>query len=262
MSHPQALGPRLELHCPGLPEQVYELKGADLEIGRAPGLEACLEDARVSRNHACVEHRFDGSSFIVDLDSKSSTKLNGRKLAPFRPVLLRDGSRITIVDYELIFRDHRVALAGIANDNATVLETLDDLSSSHLARCSSYPVEALEAILEVNGALGGGADLDEILVRALDGLMTIFPAVDRGFILILEPQGRPRVRAARHRRGPAQPPVPRRTILEHVVQQAKAVLVRDRFEGCSRERILVTRTQRVVAALSRSSSKPRDSLHR
>jgi hypothetical protein len=157
MSHPQALGPRLELHCPGLPEQVYELKGADLQIGRAPGLEVCLE---------------------------------------------------------------------------------------------------------VNGALGGGADLDEILVRALDGLMTIFPAVERGFILILEPQGRPRVRAVRHRRGPAQPPVPRRTILEHVVQQAKAVLVRDRLEGCSRERILVTRTQRVVAALSRSSSKPRDSLHR
>ena len=96
----------------------------------------------MSRNHARVEHRSDGSSFIVDLDSKSSTKLNGRKLAPFQPVPLRDGNRITIVDYELIFRDHRAVLPDIVDDGATVLETLDDLSSSHLARCSSYPVEA------------------------------------------------------------------------------------------------------------------------
>ena len=66
--------------------------------------------------------------------------------------------------------------------------------------------------------------------------MTIFPAAERGFILIPEPQGRPRVRALRQRRGPAQPPIPSRTILDHVVQQAKAVLIRDttidpRFKG-------------------------------
>jgi len=236
MNHPQPKGPRLELHGPGLPEQVYEFNGADLQIGRAPGLEVCLDDARVSRHHARVEHRADGSSFIVDLDSKSSTKLDGRKLAPFQAVPLRDGSRIQIVEYELIFRDSRVALPDKAEDGATVLETLDDLSSSHLARCSSYPVEALEAILELNRALGGGAELEEVLGRALDGLMTVFPAVERGFILIAEPQGRPRVRAARNRRGPAQPPVPSRTILEHVVQQGKAVLIRDtaidpRFKG-------------------------------
>jgi phosphoserine phosphatase RsbU/P len=227
MSDPQAHGPRLELHGPGLLEQVYEFKGAHLHIGRARGLEICLDDARVSRHHARIEHRSDGNSFIVDLDSKRSTKLNGRKLAPFQPVPLYDGCRIKIVDYELIFRNHRMTLPEKADDRATVLETLDDLSSSHLARRTSYPVEALEAILEVNRALGGRADLDEILGRALDGLMTIFPAAERGFVVVIEPEGRPRVRAVRQRCGSGRAPVPSRTKWEHVVQQCRAVLIRD-----------------------------------
>ena len=253
MKHPQALGPRIELRGPDVPDQVFELKGTDLQIGRAPGQEIRFDDARVSRHHARVEHRPDGSAFIVDLDSKSSTVLNGRKLAAFQPVPLRDGSLIKIVDYELVFRDPRFAPPESPESSSTVLESLDDLSSSRLARCSSYPVEALEAVLEVNRALGGGSDLDDILGRALDGLMTIFPAMERGFILIVDPQGRPRVRAVRHRRGPAQTPVLSSTLLDHVLQQGKAVLINDttsdpRFHG-AKSMISTVRTALCVPLL-------------
>jgi sigma-B regulation protein RsbU (phosphoserine phosphatase) len=235
MSNPLLLAPTLELFRAGRLERVYEFKGADLHLGRAPGLDICLDDTRVSRHHARLEHRADGSSCIVDLDSKSSTKLNGRKLAPFQAAPLRDGSRIKIVDFELIFREHKVAVRNKAEDGATVMETIDDLSSSHLARRSPDPGEALEAILEINRALGGGADLNEMLGRALEGLMTIFPTAERGFILTAEP-GRPRIRAVRHRCSPAQTPVLSRTILDHVLHQGTAVLIKDttidpRFKG-------------------------------
>ena len=238
MNHPQPAGPRLEVSGPDLPGQVFELKGADLQIGRAPGQEIRFDDARVSRHHARVEHRPDGSAFIVDLDSKSSTELNGRRLSAFQPAPLRDGSLIKIVDYELVFRDPGVAPPEIAPGFSTVLESLEDLSSSRLARSSSSPVKALEAVLEVNRALGGGTDLDEMLGRALDGLMTVFPAMERGFILIVDPQGRPRVRAARHRGGSSQTPVVSSTLLEHVLHQGKAVLIKDttsdpRFHGAN-----------------------------
>ncbi len=197
MNDPRPLAPRLELFLASRFEQVYEFKGPDIHIGRAPGLDICLDNARVSRHHARVEHRSDGSSYIVDLDSKSSTKLNGRKLAPFQPVPLRDGSRIKIVDFELVFREYPLAMPDKSLDGATVLETIDNLSSSHLAIRSSYPTEALEGILEINRALSGGTDLNETLARALDGLLSIFPAVERGFIITTESMGRPRVRAVR-----------------------------------------------------------------
>jgi serine phosphatase RsbU (regulator of sigma subunit) len=236
MNHPQGAGPRLEVCGPDLPAQIIELKGADLQIGRAPGQDIRLDDARVSRHHARLEHRRDGSAFIVDLDSKSSTELNGRKLAAFQPAKLRDGSLIKIVEYELVFRDPRVAPPEKAPGYSTVLESLDDLSSSRLARSSSYPAEALEAVLDVNRALGGGSDLDDMLGRALDGLMTVFPAMERGFILIVDPQGQPRVRAVRQRGGSAQALVLSSTLIEHVLHQGKAVLIRDttddsRFNG-------------------------------
>src|SRR5271163_3350300 len=100
MNRPHPLGPTLELIRDGRSQRVYELKGSDLHIGRIPGLDVYLDDARVSRHHARVEHRPDGTSYLVDLDSKGCTQLDGRRLTPFQAVPLRNGSRITILDYE------------------------------------------------------------------------------------------------------------------------------------------------------------------
>jgi phosphoserine phosphatase RsbU/P len=229
MKRHQATGARLELRGPGLREKVVELKEGDLQIGRAPGQEIHLDDARVSRHHARIEHRADGSLFIVDLDSKSSTSLDDRKLFPFHPVALHDGSRIQIVDYELILRDPGALSFEDSGGNPTILESqsLDGLSVSHLTRSSSRSSEALEAILDVNRALAGALELDEILGRSLDALMKIFPATERGFILIDDPPGRLRLRAVRQRNAQGQTPVPSRTLTAHVMQQGDAVLIRD-----------------------------------
>ena len=238
MKNHQSTRPALELRGPNLPVRVIELNGADMQIGRAPGQEIHLDDARVSRHHARIEHRPDGSLFIVDLDSKSSTKLDGRSLFPFHAVPLRDGSRIKIVVYELILRDPRPASLENTEENATILESqsFDNLSLTQVPRSSAYSIGALDAILDINRALGEAAELDEMLARALDGLIKIFPSTERGFILIDEPPGRLRLRAARQSNGQAQAPVPSRTLTEHVMQLGKAVLIRDvmndpRFKG-------------------------------
>ena len=125
---------------------------------------------RVSRHHARVEHRPNGTSYLVDLESKSCTQLDGQRLTPFQPVPLRNGSRIKIVEYELIFHDHAVEMNETAEGDSTILQTLDDLSTDYLARRSVEPAEALKAMLEINRALGGGAELNEVLGRALDAL--------------------------------------------------------------------------------------------
>jgi phosphoserine phosphatase RsbU/P len=227
MSSVHPLGPTLELTRGGRTERVYELKGPDLHIGRIPGLDVYLDDARVSRHHARVEHRPNGTSYLVDLESKSSTQLDGQRLSPFQPVALRNGSRIRIVEYELILHDHAVEMKEAAEGDSTILQTLDDLSTEYLARRSVEPAEALKAMLEINRALGGGAELNEVLGRALDALMTAFPSMERGFILISGPEGRPRLRAFRHRAGQAQLPLLSRAILRQVIEEGKAILIKD-----------------------------------
>ena len=227
MSSPHPLGPTLQLIRGGRTERVYELKGPDLHIGRIPGLGVYLDDARVSRHHARVEHRPNGTSYLVDLESKSSTQLDGQRLTPFLPVPLRNGSRIKIVEYELIFHDHAVEMNDSGEGDSTILERLDDLSTEYLARRSVEPAAALKAILEINRALGGGAELNEVLGRALDALMDVFTSADRGFILIAGPEGTPRLRALRQRAGQAQIPVLSRAILGQVMEEGKAILIKD-----------------------------------
>ena len=57
--------------------------------------------------------------------------------------------------------------------------------------------------------------------------MKIFPATERGFILIDDPPGRLRLRSVRQRNDQGQTPVPSRTLTAHVMQQGNAVLIRD-----------------------------------
>ena len=134
---------------------------------------------------------------------------------------------IRIVDFELIFHDHTVELNDSGEGDSTILESLDDLSTEYLARRSAEPVQALRAILEINRAVGGGAELNEVLNRALEGLMAVFPAAERGFILIVGPEGRPRLRALRQQAAGAQLPVLSRTILVQVINEGRAILIKD-----------------------------------
>ena len=138
-------------------------------------MDVYLDDVRVSAviDAPCrVNQARLRTSYLVDLDSKGCTQLDGRRLTPFQAAPLRNGSRIRIVDYELIFHDQAVELNNDlpGRGDSTILESLDNLSTEHLARRSVEPAQALKAILEINRAVGGGAELNEVLNRALRGV--------------------------------------------------------------------------------------------
>ncbi len=227
MSDRQIPGPTLEIIHDGRTERVCEIKAGDLHIGRIPGMGVYLDDLRVSRRHALIERDPDGTCYVVDLKSKCSTQVDGVKLKPFQPVPLHDGSRIRIIGYDLVFHDAGTTVRDPDVGESTVLQTLDDLSSDHLAGRASQPSLALKAMLEINRSLGGRADLDEVLARALDGLMAVFPAAERGFILIVEVEGTPRIRAMRGRSGSTGHQPLSRTILRDVLEKGKAILIAD-----------------------------------
>jgi serine phosphatase RsbU (regulator of sigma subunit) len=227
MNNPTPVVPALELVRAGRAVRLYEIKGADLSIGRTPGLDVWLEEGKVSRNHARVERRPDGSCHVIDLGSQNGTYLNEHKLAAYEPARLADGCRVRIVDTELVFHDPSVGLSVSPEDNSTVLGSIDDLSSHELAGRVARPAEALRATLDVIRALGAAAELNEILGRVLDGLMAVFPRAQRGFILTVEPDGSFPVRAVRHRDGPSDKPTLSRTIAQQVLAGGEALLISD-----------------------------------
>ncbi|WCJ60439.1 FHA domain-containing protein [Fontisphaera persica] len=70
-------------------------------IGRSLTNQVVLEGAKVSRRHALVHVQSKNEHWLVDLASSNGTFLNGQRIA--QPMLLRDGDRIGVGEYELIF---------------------------------------------------------------------------------------------------------------------------------------------------------------
>ena len=227
MNSPHPLGPTLELIRGGRSERIYELKGSDLHIGRIPGLDVYLDDVRVSRHHARVEYRPDGTSYLVDLDSKGCTQLDGRRLIPFQAAPLRNGSRIRIVDYELIFHDQALEL----NDSGDgrLDDSRESRQSEHRASCTALGRAGASTQGHSRDQPSGGRR-----GRAQRSSQSCLGGADGGF-----PGRRARVHLDRGARGQtaaaalrqqavgAQLPVLSRTILAQVINEGKAILIKD-----------------------------------
>jgi pSer/pThr/pTyr-binding forkhead associated (FHA) protein len=80
---------------------VRRFEGATpVEIGRAAS-GVSLRDSEVSRRHARLESR-DGIAFVVDLDSRNGTFLNGRRID--EPIEIRAGDSIDVGTTRLVVR--------------------------------------------------------------------------------------------------------------------------------------------------------------
>jgi pSer/pThr/pTyr-binding forkhead associated (FHA) protein len=68
---------RLILNEPDHPEQIFDLAGDRITLGRAPTNEIILQDAKASRSHAQIE--FEGNvCSLADLESTNGTRVNGK----------------------------------------------------------------------------------------------------------------------------------------------------------------------------------------
>ena len=242
-----SLGPRLEFSTDDKPRRSIPIGDSGIQIGRDSTVSVRFEDPRISRQHARIERHADGAFYLVDTSKHQATYLNGRRMLEARPVRLGDGDRIRVGDYEMTFRCESRVLPVEPEAGSTVLETLGDLSSGHLAARARRPAETLRAVLNVNRSLGGGGDLDQIMGRALGSLMELFPNTECGVIVTVEPDGHLPVRAVRHRGGPPPKLTLSRTILHRVLDQGEAALIRD---AATDERF---REHESVAALFRSA---------
>ncbi len=127
----------------------------------------------------------------------------------------------------MVFRCESQVLPVDQEAGSSVLQTIGELSSFHLAERSRRPTETLRAVLNVNRSLGGGGELDEVLGRALGSLMELFSQTECGVIVTADPDGRLPIRAIQRRVGPPPKLTLSRTILHQVLEKGEAVLIRD-----------------------------------
>jgi transcriptional regulator with GAF, ATPase, and Fis domain len=144
--------------------------GESLEIGRDPSCDLVLEDSSVSRRHALVG--WNGSGWrLVDIGSKNGTTVNGE---PARGNELRNGDSIGLG--RLRGRFERLSAAQAAT-----------LGSERLAR--------IQSSAQMRRRLSPDLGPADLLVRLLESAMEL-TRTERGFVLVVGPDGKLRVKVA------------------------------------------------------------------
>ncbi|MCQ4079599.1 FHA domain-containing protein [Streptomyces sp. RB6PN25] len=146
-----------------------------ITIGRSPDNDLVVEDLLVSRNHAQLSARLDGSYEIVDLGSHNGTYLNGQ---PVLRAVVHQGDIVGIghADFRLVGNE-LLEFVDIGEVSLSVqdLEVQVDDGRKTLIERLSFPVGE-KCLLAVVGPSGSGKST---LLNALTGLR---PA-DRGTVL-------------------------------------------------------------------------------
>jgi adenylate cyclase len=210
-----------------------------LTLGRSSDNDIVLRDFSVSRHHARIEE--DGGTFrAVDLDSTNGVKINDNFVTSGA---LASGDHVTIGSFELIVEDSLADTSGLSS--ATYLRPLSEFNQDYgLEGVSSISKEigarerVFETLAQVAKVLIQVEELEPVLEKVMDVVFDQL-LVDRGFIVLFDGEGTPRLELFRARESStgAAPDVPiSHTILDMVTQQKVALLTHDaqsdqRFEA-------------------------------
>ena len=163
-----------------------------ITLGSDPECSLILMDSLISRKHAEISVKDDGSCWIRDLGSKNGTSVNELPLRDDKERLLKDGDRISIAHLELEFHDGKAkrtssqAWLRLGVMAATLLvalglyrtyKRLRPSAEEHL-RCARDLARArnfVGAADELDKALSArNADDHEIAIQELRGLLSLW----------------------------------------------------------------------------------------
>ena len=243
-----------------VPEQIIELSGDRVIMGRHPNCEIVLDNVAVSRYHAQILESH-GFFYLEDLHSRNGTLLNGTVIEGRTE--LHENDTISICDIQMQFLidyqdppefldsaiqqtmevsnqslkqgSHVVALDGGTPEGvlegSSIISQLDLNSSSQL-RISVKPEVKLHAVLEISQILSRTLKLDDVLPRILDGLFKIFAQADQGFIMLQSPERKKLVvKATKARRVEDEDSIRiSTTIVRQAIMSGSAILSADAVE--------------------------------
>jgi len=188
--------PRLEIVDGPDKGKLFVLERDETVVGRLAYCDIVLPQKNISRQHARLV-RSGSEYFLEDMDSTNGTFLNGKRVRA--RTKLRDHDLIRVYDVTLLFRDslEPEVPASPERDSGAVAATHEasgGMTTETLQPAAAPPddlrrnvgvnaYEKLRTVLEINRTLGSSLNIDLVLPKILDSLITVFPQTDRAYIL-------------------------------------------------------------------------------
>ena len=238
----------------------FELGPGETTLGRHPDCTIVIDAGAVSRFHAKVIAG-NGGHQVADAGSRNGTFLNGELLE--QPTPLKHGDVIRISEVEFVFDGDQTPgfvqdeFSGTSNfdtkqiggtgahemtfdGNQFGVVMLDEADEAeHISKVEfqggkdgvkmvATPEAKLKALMKINRELGNALALDEVLPNLLTSLFDIFPAADRGFVVLQGLDGSLVPRWVKNRRGNDDETVRiSRTIVRKAMEAGSAIMSYD-----------------------------------
>ena len=167
--------------------ECFELEGDTVLIGRSPNNDLQIDEGSISRRHAKILR--SGDRYLVeDLNSTNGTYVNNTLLSPAMPVEVGEGVPVAIG--KILFSLGKPFDGNIENIQDWV-DFGKDLVETGRVLQKDRPTKVkkeLNLIFKVTDFLRQPPALEQMLGEVLDCLFSYFKTLDRGVILLLEPQ--------------------------------------------------------------------------
>lgn len=217
----------------------YSLDRPKTVVGRHPSCDIATELSAVSRYHAQFVQQ--NSGFVVeDLQSRNGTYVNEQRVDG--PRQLQCDDVIRICDLIFVFHDEvtqgQLLSSNRAGSSAMFVEDKNPQSSirrtmdmSSKLSCVSVSAEVkLQALIDMAANLSRSVGFDAVLPKVLETLFTIFPQVDRGFIVFRDGDGVLIPKSAKFREAYNQSARISRTIINYAIDHRQAIISADAGE--------------------------------
>ena len=238
--------PRLKLIKGSGSWKEHRIDSGSVLIGRdRQRCRAVLSEDSVSRQHAEIVVDKD-EYFIIDHDSKSGTKLNGKRLNAHRRYPLQNRDLIQICSYALTFLDDSTTSDSSSgtkevddDDSSGFSSVLDSSSNSWALRTSINPEAKLKAIMDLSENLRHSESLENLLWNVLGSLLRLFCQPNHGVVVLTKSKHKPSVsRVVRHRTDDDKLTViMNQTLIAHVDNEVIAPVSEDYIAGVVNKQI-------------------------
>ena len=190
-----------------------------------------LTDGTVSRQHAKLTPK-DGAWLLEDLGSANGTYLNGIRMK--QPAALHRGDQVRCGSTLLVFGGGQPAVrAAVDLDeegqlvDAAIVASVPSNEDSVIIptpEAGAAAIGTLRIVYDLITGIGSIFDVDLLLQRTMDKVIEVFRS-DRGYIMLIDDDGRLVVKASRLANGSADQKVPiSRTIINEVVGKQVGLL--------------------------------------
>ncbi len=210
-----------------------DIPSSCIYVGRLPDNDVQITDKTISRKHLRVSR--DGDKFILrDLGSKNGTFLNGKQLIPDMEYEVEEGipfavgnvaMSLGIKSTESIFNSYEIEELSSQFSSTAMFTAFKD-------RPMTTP-KNMDFLFKISNIINQSLDINEILQQVLDYLFELLNRIDRGFVILVDPEsgGFSTVisRVAKSEDGHPVSYSYSKTIVDAVVRSSKPVTILDTF---------------------------------